>query len=335
MAQGTTNAARRPSARHVPRGGFTIVEILVSILVLGTLIALLLLALGRTRAFARATGDRQALISIKTGIDQFKTEFGILPPMVRDNPGALRANSVEPDPAVAGRVRIAVYSLTEAQDAAFLRTLPPANATNPFADPRFSERTLAYYLTGSLARARSATSTLPIDGVPGPGIYKPLAGGGFDVPRDAEAASTSTGTDFNRAGRTFGPFIPVDERDVRVVANPADQLDVSVQDARGVAYRYYRWEPAPVFSTLESLNIPRLVARRPNSIPGDVTPPDRDITAAASVRDARYAIVSPGPNGVFGDEPVEALVARLGGSASEEVKLRLQAERDNVVEVGK
>lgn len=314
------------------RRAFSLVEVLVAILVIGSLLSILLVALSKAKVFAGSTSDLQSALTIRTGVEQFKQEFGFLPPMVRERfttPLILEANPGQ----------IAVYSLRNPAHLAFLRTQPPIDPQNPFADNRYSEYTLAYYLAGSLGATRGPGLNLPIDGVAGPGLYAPRADGTFDVPRDVEQAASGAAGATNRGGKKYEPFIPLASRGLTVFTNPANALDVTVRDAKDVAIRFYRWEHNEGAQIIADMNVPRIVARAPGTIPGEIVRPERDLTANARARDAQFAIVAAGPNGVFGDEAIGVLTRVFGGGDSptpdEERRLRLEAEKDNIVEIGR
>ncbi len=322
----------RTHAKPARRRAFSLVELLVSILVIGSLLSILLVALAKAKVFAGSTSDLQTALTVKTGVEQFKQEVGFLPPMVRER--FTTPLAVEATPG-----RIAVYSVRTPAHLAFLRAMPVLDPQNPFEDNRYSDYTLAYYLAGSLGVNRGPGMNLPIDGVPGPGLYMPRADGTFDVPRDVEQAASGAAGSSNRAGKKFEAFIPVSGRGIKVVTNPSDPLDVRVQDAKNASIRYYRWEHNDGAQLVADMNVPRIVARIPGTVAGEILKPDRDLTANVKARDAQFAIVCAGPNGVFGDEPIAVIVQALhngaGATPDEERRLRLEAEKDNIVEIGR
>jgi hypothetical protein len=122
-------------------------------------------------------------------------------------------------------------------------------------------------------------------------------------------------------------------------------------DPWGRAIRYYRWEPGRlnaqgrlVVETTLDLNIPPVlinpqlyaeVANQDNSANAQ----DIDLTAgSAELRAARYAIVSAGPDGLFGTEPIEQIAEalRLGVPATPQavVQMREDVWDDNIVGLG-
>lgn len=313
------------------RRAFSLVEVLVAILVIGSLLTILLVALAKAKVFVRSTADQRTALAIMTGVEQFKQEFGFAPPMVRERfttPMILE-----------GPGQIAVYSVRNPAHLAFLRTTPALDPVNPFEDNRYSNYTLAYYLAGSLGANRGPGINLPIDGVAGPGLYAPRADGTFDVPKDVERAASGTAGETNRGGKKYEPFIQLSGQGLKVATDPTNPLDVTVRDSKNVAIRFYRWEHNDGAQIIADMNVPRIVARAPGTIAGEILQPNRDVTANAKVRDAQFAIVGAGPNGLFGDEDIAEITRVLGGGDSpapdEERRLRLEAEKDNIVEVGR
>lgn len=318
--------------QRVRRRAFSLVEVLVAVLVIGSLLSILLVALSKAKVFTGSVSDLQTALAVRTGVEQFKQEFGFLPPMVRERfttPLALESNPGQ----------IAVYRVRDAAHLAFLRATPALDPQDPFRDERFSEYTLAYYLAGALGVNRGPGMNLPIDGVPGPGLYAPRTDGTFDVPRDVEQAATNTPNASNRVGKKYESFIPLSTRGLKIVSDPSNAQNVTVRDAKDAVIRYYRWEHNDGAQQIIDMNVPRIVARTPGTIPGEILRPERDLTASVKARDAAFAIVCAGPNGVFGDEDISVITRALGGGdnpvAAEETRLRLEAERDNVVELGR
>ena len=165
---------------------FTLVELLLSVAVIAVLVGLLIVGFRSTRAFARSVTDRAAVSNVREAVSKFTQEFGFAPPLVRDQHPATPVW-------VEGTTtrRVAVYSISDPAD---LNILRPANiaapgSANPFEDRRFSERTLPYFLVGGCgvryygqgSVPSPEVTELPVDGVPGPGFYKPRADGSFDM----------------------------------------------------------------------------------------------------------------------------------------------------------
>ncbi|MEI7656777.1 MAG: prepilin-type N-terminal cleavage/methylation domain-containing protein [Phycisphaerae bacterium] len=331
--------------RGTSRSGFTLVEVLFSVLILGVLIGLLFVAFRTTRRYASSVTDRAAVNAVKMGLGRFVEECGIVPPLVRDRAAA------SPRTVVAGGAgaasRFSVYDFSPAStDLAALRdvTFPAASDANPFADARYSERTLPVYLAGECdyPLGGGAASDVPIDGIRGPGFYKAKADGSFDVPATLRAGGTPGG---RTGGSKIDSLLDASKSYLQVVADPADRERVELLDKKKVPVRFYRWVNGAAYPqgartvyevrTLDDLRLPRLVGRKGSAFP--VTPADRDIEKNPELRDAAWAIVAAGPDGAFGDEPIAVLSQRLGRPvlAADERKVRLDAEKDNVVEVGR
>jgi hypothetical protein len=125
-----------------------------------------------------------------------------------------------------------------------------------------------------------------------------------------------------------------------VAAAAADQPVVELRDKKQVAVRFYRWlndDPAgnAANTPYQHFRLPPLVGRQGSRYPS--TPPDRDLETNTELRSATWAIVMAGPDGAFGDEPIDVLGARLGVTiaVAEQIRFRVNAEKDNIVEVGR
>lgn len=344
----------RYTRAHTPgrARGFTLVEMLVSLLVLFVLMGLVVGGLHLTTSMAKTAADRQAVLSLKMAVDHFKQEYGFLPPVVRDQAVApVTPASVEGVPgSTNSEKKIAIYrqGMSPAGfdvDSKFYQSSPVRpTPDNPFADNRYSERTLAYYLAGALGYRINSVSPVPIDGVTGPGFYPPNPDGTFVVPADLKGAG---GT--RRQNRTDGvsdSLVELSKRSPTIYTDPSDATAVELRDVHGVPIRYYRWlqgDPnnGNQIVNLADYNVPPLVGRAPGAIPTARANPDRDLDTNKKLRSAVYAVVAAGPDGAFGDEPVALLAQRLGKSAAalssdpaELLRVRAAAEADNIVEVG-
>jgi hypothetical protein len=286
-----------------------------------------------TRA-ARATADRQAVTTIRSAVSQFQKDVGILPPLVRDR--ATTRAWVEPGSG--GTQKIAVYP---AQSAALRTPTELATALNPLRDNRYSESSLAFFLVGTLERPLSGASGVPIDGVPGPGYYKPRVDGTFEIPVDVRNSATAP---TQRTASVLPSLLDTGRRSPKLATDVNASPDaVQLVDSSNVAFRYYRWLPGRevppgsgnfVVERVADLNIPPMVGRDLSlaQFAGYRSTPEFDITKNLQLRDATFAIVSAGENGVFGDEDLAVLNAALGSGT--EADLRIRAESDNAVEVG-
>jgi prepilin-type N-terminal cleavage/methylation domain-containing protein len=354
---------------NVTTRGFTLLEILFSVLILGILIGLLFFAFGATRTFALGTGDKAAIAAVRMGVTRFVDDFGFVPPLVRDQATNQPRSVTNPG----GRFSvIATYDLLDPADQLRLRPVGfvAIGNNNPFSDDRYSLRTLPYYLIGALdlpfePSATDATArTLPIDGFAGPGFYKPRESGGtFVVPATVRRGNAATSR--RGAGQRYESLIDLGTkglnlywyaRDAGAASNGAPEpLDgdagadpenarwVELRDRNNRPIRFYAWLNGAAYNvngqdvfeirTLDDYRIPRLVGRLSTEFPG--TPPDRDIERNLELRRARWAIVAAGPDGAFGDEPLAELLRSLGvPTVIDERAARIAAEKDNIIEVG-
>ncbi|MBL8764033.1 MAG: prepilin-type N-terminal cleavage/methylation domain-containing protein [Phycisphaerae bacterium] len=133
--------------RHAARG-FTLVEVTVTMLIIVVLITLVFAGVTAALRSAREAGERQLVSSVARAVDQFRQQFGFLPPLADDENPVDETNNV---------VRV--------RDAAFLRFESDLDKT------RWSETSLGIYLLGILEK--------DVDGIDGPGMTKPTEGGGF------------------------------------------------------------------------------------------------------------------------------------------------------------
>jgi prepilin-type N-terminal cleavage/methylation domain-containing protein len=356
-------------SHHTPRRAFTLVEILFSILILALLLSLLFVAFNSTKRFASSTGDRAAMSAVRMGVTRFVDEFGFPPPLVRDQTQNQPRSLVNPG----GRFSvIATYDLSDPDDQLLLRplTFPAIGSNNPFLDRRYSLRTLPYYLVGALEApfepnaTDTVARTLPIDGVEGPGFYRPRESGGtFIIPPSVRRGNLATSRrgagqryesliDLGTKGLSLYWYARDESATTNAIPEPSDGTSgadaenarfVELRDRNGRPVRYYAWLNGSLYTvngrdvyevrTLADYRIPRLVGRIGAEWPQ--TPPDRDIERNLELRRARWAIVSSGPDGAFGDEPLPQLLKSLGvAGVSDERTARIAAEIDNIVEVG-
>lgn len=286
-----TGGQSAPPVRSRRGRGFTIIELLVTLLVVALLIGLLAVGFLRLGSSARETALRQEVAALKTAVIQFRTEFGFLPPLVDD---------ATPIDRVAGRIN--VFDAASADDFDFLRGV---TIVDPDTDPdvRFSVHALAYYVMGALDAG--------IDGVEGEGFRKPRINGTFE----------------RTGGTVMDPMFSPRGEEAGIKQLDADLTTglVVLADRSGTPYRYYRWLNGDADGRIagaDDLNVPAVVG---------------DPAANPELRDAEFAIVSAGPDGLFGDAPTEGLTALedMYGAGVPVDELHALARADNVVEVGR
>jgi type II secretory pathway pseudopilin PulG len=331
------------------------VELLVSILIIGALMGLLIVGLRQATRVARGGAESQNVSSMKIAAAHFGSEFGFAPPLVRDQcpTGALQAWT---EKIAAGqetdRRKIAVYDVGDPINGDTYRkflqreTAPafparwgavdPALKLPRWWDPRYSEGSLAIYLTGGCPDEllQGSSRKVPIDLVGGPGFLQPNLDGTF-ASRKVRNALLSTAADTRRRqSKSFQPFFSAGTRSASLTVNAQDPAQVRILDRNGKAYRYYFWLPDDAQQTgipeadrlYEFLNTPWLLG---------------DPNERTDLRDAEFAIVAAGPDGAFGDEPIEDLGRQIGVSVTafstspEQLKARQQAAADNIVAVGR
>lgn len=197
----------RPDRRAQKARAFTLVEALIVFVIISLLAALVYVAVGASVKAARKSADQQYLRALGLSIEQFKQQFGFLPPLVDD------ANAGGPIDTTNYRPRLAGEALGG------------AGATTRYlryeADPagrRYSEYSLSYYLLGILNK--------DYDGVDGAGFTQPQADGTF-----------------SRRGRKFDPLFDSASTPERIARAGAQNERTVLLDRNGLPIRYYRWSP--------------------------------------------------------------------------------------------
>lgn len=295
-----------PIARRSERA-FTLMELLISIVIIGILIGLLLVGFSKAIRGARAAAGRQDVNSLTIAIQTFKTDFGFLPPLVKDGYSTGIPDDGPPGPLHtigSGRnTRLApeVYSPALDDELDFLQDGTQAE------DYRFSVYSLSYYLMGALGKE--------VDYVEGPGSRRPQRDGSFDLlARDIYPPLFDP-----KAGKVA--FAPWDDNEDESSGR------IELQDGNGVAYRYYRWEGGtrrdPTDNDLLFPNTPELV---------------KVAKSQTELGSAGYAIVAAGGNRLFGDIPIETMQEiedKLGKRFKSDADAEDAARADNIVEVGR
>lgn len=338
-------APRRPATGTVR--AFTLIELLVAVGVLALIIGLLIVGLNRASKAAADAAGRMNVATLKTATSQFISQFGFPPPMIRDwEKGPIPNPKIYDYDAVAGEQRLYVYQPAVLADRNTLRRDPAPTSTPvgwgseiDYYDIRYSNVSLPFYLAGACEEKGAATWQVPIDGVPGPGFLEPRQDGTFNVPGDLKSAGTVKSS--RSTGRRFDAMVDTSKGGLRIV--PSGDLLREFRDSQGRLYRYYLWiqgDPNGLKNTSAKLNIPRIILET-MSRPEDRFKPLGTTNAAdrrASLPElnaATWAILWPGPDGMFGDERIDELRAKLGVSDGvPELKVREMAIIDNVAEVG-
>jgi len=324
-----------------PRAGFTIIELLVTVVVIGALMGLLIVGLRKAAQFATKSAQKQTLSGLKQATIQFRTEFGFLPPLVFDGVelghGDIQDESFSNVGPVYvdnfGRSLVNVYQLGNDTARAFLRGEELDPSGPDYADARYSKFSLPIYLGGVLGA--------DVDGVEGPGMSKPLPDGSWAGVGDALGGGNKRYEPFLEMGKSSLRIELGYTDDAEIVehggSNPGDDQPyrLALVDSKGKAYRYYRWlHDVNPTNTLE-LNIPAVLLD-PVLHRDAFGDPTLDVTDGdAKLRSATWAIVSAGQNGLFGTEDIAYLRDRLSAAASTaDALVRREAAADNVVEVG-
>lgn len=276
---------------------FTLVEAVVVVIIIATVAAIVLVALASSVKGARLASERQEIRSLATAVEQFKSTFGFLPPLLDD-----RASAQGP---IQGGV-LAVRS-----DRFLAGEVQPN-------EPRYSVYSLAYFVMG-LGDVPGAGGR-PIDGAAGPRMTKPNPDGTFA-----------------QAGQMWEPFSAMGSKDAtRLVRDMGEQARIVAVDrwGRGATFtgttppvnslRYYRWRPQYLAAAapgqpqvLDQYMVPRAVG---------------DPNANPALRNAGFAIVSVGVDGLTDERrplPREGTTnpATLSDPIGPETK-------DDIVEVG-
>ncbi len=332
----------RPGAR-----AFTLVEVVIVITLIVVLSALLLFSIGPSVKAARTAADTAFCRSLGVGVEQFNQEFGFLPPLVDDfsnaaPPGPLERPTLPALPYVRLKGDPALPRNDAVGQARFLRheVVQPDGANQ--GTLRMSYFTLPYYLLG-IAGERDPDTQLnaKVDGVQGPGFTQPLADGTF-----------------TRSGATHPPMANLSTLTERLLPL-AGTNERALGDRQRRAVRYHRWQPT--LHVAAGANVPNLLVQSPGTAPindplkaGQVRsynappvlplPERRRLTGGqlepvAAVmspqqRAARYAVVFPGLDGLFGDEPIATIRTTLGLLASTQIdddEARRRAAADNLV----
>ncbi|GAB5495497.1 MAG: hypothetical protein Phyf2KO_05770 [Phycisphaerales bacterium] len=348
---------------------FTIVELLVTILIIFVVMGVALVSYRAATKNAQSVADRALVNGLKISVQDFSREFGFVPPLVKDTGGEMDTSIVVVD----SLPLPAVYSPVIGDDMDILRGVDDEY-------PRYSLYSLPYYLIGAL--------DAPVDGVDGPGFVEVRRAGNFApvVAPDTVPGRTGAPVEVARRGpKRYEPLFDTDRGGVELYIDTENKITLSggsgtisrtrlvyrteLRDRSGVPIRYYRWyaddiDPATVQGGLNSymddavdfdeqvsgliayLNVPRLVLEAYGN------PLSSEFEIPQDLRSATYAIVAAGPNKLFGDadeadllasdpdmqrqyaENLGLSVTRLASDAGYRDDAVEMAREDNIVEVG-
>lgn len=295
-----------PGLRHRFRRGFTIVETTITIGIIALLASIVIYAVGKVRGQGDIVSERAMVAALQKAVERFKQEYNFLPPLVVDAP----AGSTNPVTIASGQIQ--VWKTSDLFDPNTTVNGSTCNGDNGAGRKCYSIHSLAYYLAGAL--------DVSYDG-----------GGGLTF-----TAPTSDGQ-FSKRGRAHEAMVDLTQQKTRLGAtrlyianstNPAaaqrvdcriwDRWSVGTPGGASYEIRYYRWLPSffppgnANAGQVQYWNIPMEIGGNPtmNSLP----------PVKAELRTAEYAIVSAGPDHLFGDE---------GGV------FNAKAAEDNIIEVGR
>lgn len=302
-----TSARRTRSRTPSTRRAFTIIELSIVLIIIALLAGILVTGISKAVRSSREAAEQQLLRSLSFACGQFKDQFNILPPLVRDTaPGPI--DSGDDDPIV--------------RSPAFLE-----DPTNAGGGERFSVHSLPYFLLGACGK--------DVDGIEGFGYTKPLPleqhGADFHAP-------------FSKRGQKFEPLIDLTKGKSRVVregtANDAQFNNVRINDRWNNSIRYYRWQKTyfasgPQKGEVEFFRIPpgafppavwKEIIKDPSQYLPMTSAANRQkaetlaATLVPQLRNGEFAIVSAGPDGQIADAPADVAEA--------------SRNLDNLVEVG-
>lgn len=287
---------------RITRPAFTLIELLVVITIIALLVGITLVATSKALRAGQITATKYLMQSISEGLEQFNSDFGYYPPLIKDD-----GQVIDPD-----------RPLLEAQP----------DAQELFRTYRyFSVTTLPTYLVGvgRLEPSDASDSSLGVDrhdGHAGPGFRDPgpdRSWGGAVDRADQNPATT---------GRVYGPYVDAGDGDsMRALSyqdfasvnrddNPrwvaigssenafgSDDSIFIFQDAWGVPIRYYkpRWRRRDELTGALTLDFIPAELLIPDAVNGNFQPEsDREILSA------KYVLLSAGPNREFTGRIVDA-----------------------------
>lgn len=339
-----THTEKQPGKRTMTAkraGGFTLAEIIVSIFIIFLLMGIGLVSYRVAANQARIASDRALVNGLKIAVEDFKREFGFIPPLVKDK-GPINGRGfpiapveVRADSATSLIIPL-VFSPAIAVDLDVLR--------GEIDDlSRYSTYSLAYYLIGAL--------DAEVDGVDGPGFVEVRRAGNFAPvvdPKSIDAGDRGTLELARRGPKKYEPFFDTNRGGVELYIDVANRMTImpapgqvsntrlyyraEIRDRNSVPVRYYRWfadniDPTTITGGISEytddaidfqdsvkgliayLNIPKVV------LYGYGDPLSPLFEVPVELRDATYAIVAAGPNQLFGDDEEFELLTSTGPEA--------------------
>lgn len=196
------------------RRGFTIIEATITIVIIAMLAGVLLLAARKAISTTRIEGERRVVASMKMAVEQFKNDFGFLPPLIDDH--------IDNDGNPSGNV-LDGNDRPDVRDDVFLSSEAPSDPS----DPRYSIYSLQWFLMGAL---NQTDANGPLDGGAGPKFTKPQRDGTF-----------------SRKGKLHDPLYDPSRAGTRNIfgrypATSPEEARISLTDRWGQPIRYYRWK---------------------------------------------------------------------------------------------
>lgn len=292
--------------------GFTLIEIMVVVVIVVILAALTIIAAGSFVRSSRFATEQVVMRNLAMGIEQFEQRLGFAPPLVNDE------DPVNPRSATEVTVRIRGESTNQAlvgNPEPALKYLSYENTNFPETDPRYSELSIPYYIMGVCGKT--------VDGVDGPGMTTPLA-----------SPVESPWRSFAKSGSVIQPFFDPGADKTRLEPRNADgslysganpERQTRFLDRWNAPVRFYRWEPLFHVKGTAAAGRTGAPANQPTQA-GEI----RDYNAPLvlgdprnnpSLRSAKWAIISKGPDGVLNDQSaadrsnVDNVMIIDGGSA--------------------
>ncbi len=286
MARPQANRRRR---RLRPRGGFSLIELLMVVAIVGLLVSVLIVALNKVRGTGESASTEQLMRAIDMGLSQFKSDHGFLPPLLDDTISAT------------GSAELVPYALNRVDRIDY-----------------YSSLSLAPYLLGVGDLNGDGVQDEYDDGAAGAGFRDPgrdrswgytytssRGNGRKQYWRDQEKPGRSLGDPKVIPGPTFGPYLAIGGED-RIVygANRNGQAFTDtrplfvIADYWGGAIRYYRHWPKvlPPGRTLEG-EVPVWF--------GSLSA-DQVESFKMQSRSVEYILMSTGPDAKAHDDKVDA-----------------------------